>query len=124
MEKSEEAGLITNKEKTILLSSRWGVELELGGQKIEGKEETLHLGQIISFKDRRGKEITSRIRKGWKKFWSIKEIYKGKISKTLEIKTWEKCSLLVLTYGAQTWALTKTNVFDHGVHGLLIVIRN
>ncbi len=110
MDKSEKAGLIINKEKTILLSSRWRTELELGGQKIEGKKETLYLGQIISFKDRRGKEITSRIRKGWKKFWSLKEIHKGKISKTLKIKTWGKCSLQVLTYGAQTWALTKTNL--------------
>ncbi len=109
-EKSEEAGLIINKEKTILLSSCWGAKLELGGQIIEGKEETSYLGQIISFKDRRGKEITSRIKKGWKKFWSLKEIYKGKISKTLKIKTWEKCSLPVLTYGAQTWALTKSNL--------------
>ncbi len=112
IEKSREAGLIMNKGKTIIMSNAKKEEIKLGGDRaiIEWCEETKYLGQILSFKNRREKELGARIKSGWKNYWALRSIYKSKISKATKTKIWEKCTLPALTYGAQTWALTKTNI--------------
>ena len=47
----------------------------------ESVKETKYLGQIISLENKHGKEINNRIALGWKKFWSMKYIFKGKLLK-------------------------------------------
>ncbi len=53
--RSQEVGLETNMEKTVILSKGPEKEVKLGDEKISWKEELTYLGKTISFKDRRGK---------------------------------------------------------------------
>ena len=54
------------------------------------------------------KEINKRIAYGWKKYWSLKEIMKSKdLGIHIKRKTFNTCILPCITYGCETWSLTK-----------------
>ena len=100
---SSKAGLIINAKKTVLISNAQGkCSLNLNGEIVPLSEETTYLGQIVSFHDRLDKEISSRIAKAWKGFWSMKAIYKTKIPTKLKATLLESCTYPILTYGSQT----------------------
>ena len=78
---------------------------------IETREEYKYLGRVMSFTDRLNKELRERREAAWKSFWSLKHIYKNKmISNKTKVEILEACTIPVLTYGAQTWALTETQL--------------
>jgi hypothetical protein len=52
-------------------------------------------------------EVNNRIAKTWKKYWTLKHIMKGKYKNELKSAILNSCILPTLTYGAQTWAMTK-----------------
>ncbi|GBP51329.1 hypothetical protein EVAR_34115_1 [Eumeta japonica] len=53
-------------------------------------------------------EINRRIASGWRKYWSLKEILKSKeLSMQIKRKVLDTCALRVITYGCETWSLTK-----------------
>ena len=55
------------------------------------------------------KELQVRKNKAWGKFWQLKKIFKNKkLNLKMKIKILESCVLPVLSYGAQTWSLTKS----------------
>uniref|UniRef100_A0A2H1V663 SFRICE_031899 n=1 Tax=Spodoptera frugiperda TaxID=7108 RepID=A0A2H1V663_SPOFR len=54
------------------------------------------------------KEIDRRIANTWKRYWSLSEIMKNRdMPIKLKRKVYNMCILPCLTYGCQTWALTK-----------------
>jgi len=70
--------------------------------------EYIYLGQTIAMGDRLEEEIKVRKNKGWGKFWSLKKACKNnKLKLKSKIKILESCVMPVLSYGAQTWSLTK-----------------
>nr|XP_049701309.1 LINE-1 retrotransposable element ORF2 protein [Helicoverpa armigera] len=78
------------------------------------EENPAHLEEMInslneeSVKDQTTKEINRRVANGWKKFWALKEIVKSKeISMSTKRKVFDTCILPVITYGCETWSLTK-----------------
>ncbi len=79
--------------------------ISINGKIIEEVEETVYLGQVISFKK---KEISGRIKSGWKNFWYLRTIYGRKINLKLKNKILGMATLPALMYGAQIWAITKT----------------
>lgn len=70
------------------------------------KNEYIYLGQTISFHDNTNKEITRRTDLGWKKYWSLKKIFKTNTPRNLKSKVFKACVLPTLLYGTQTWAST------------------
>ena len=64
----------------------------------------------MSIENKTNTEIGKRIANGWKAFWAQKHIFKSKMRKSRKIKIFQSCVIPVLTYGAQTWALTKSNI--------------
>ncbi len=77
-------------------------KIKIKGEKIEWKEEVTYLGQIILFQNRREKEISTRMKRGWNNYWGLKNIYKGGLPVKLKTKIWESCTRIAITYGAQT----------------------
>ncbi len=112
-EVGKKAGLKINFEKTKILSNtRGGGEnagLIIGDQKIEEVEEIKYLGQIISFKKNINLELNARIASTWKKFWALKNILKGKFSRKHKGQILNGCVFPTLSYGCQTWALSKAD---------------
>ena len=57
------------------------------------------------------KEIDKRITLGWKKYWSLKEVMKNNdFSMSLKRRVFESCVLPSITYGCETWVLTKAHI--------------
>nr|XP_034832243.1 uncharacterized protein LOC117989050 [Maniola hyperantus] len=105
---SRKVGLIMNAQKTKAMTNGTKVPINIKNNTIEYVEEYIYLGQIISIKDLATKEIERRIGNAWKQFWSFKEILKNKeVKMTIKRKLFNTCILPVLTYGCQTWSLTK-----------------
>lgn len=107
-DKSREVGLEINSSKTKMMTNSFPRDITVNGQKLEYVEEYVYLGQIISPNDQMSKEIEKRIATGWKTYWALKEITKSKeISIKIKKKTFDTCILPAITYGCETWALTK-----------------
>lgn len=108
VERSREVGLEINISKTKMMTNSVPVDITINGQKLEYVEEYVYLGQIISPNDQTSKEINKRIATGWNKYWALKEIMKSKkLSMKIKKKTFDTCILPCITYGCETWALTK-----------------
>lgn len=105
---SEKVGLVMNRDKTKLLTNSTPITIQIDGQPLEYVNEYIYLGQTISHEDQTTKEITRRIVNGWKKYWSLKEIFKcNEFSMSIKRKVFNTCVLPVITYGCETWSLTK-----------------
>lgn len=59
-----------------------GCKYFVKGEEINSIDETTYLGQKIAFQDGWAEEISIRISKAWRSFWSMKAIYKSKLNKT------------------------------------------
>lgn len=106
--KSQTVGLCMNKLKTKAMTNSSRETLIVNGSEIEYVQEYTYLGQVISPKDLTTKEMEIRIGNAWKRYWTYKEIMKSKeMSVNIKRKLYNTCILPVLTYGCQTWALTK-----------------
>lgn len=101
-------GLEINLTKTKMMTNSTPTDITNNGQKLQYVEEYVYLGQIISPKDQMSKEIDKRIATGWEKYWALKEMMKSKeMSIKIKKKTFDTCILPCITYGCETWALTK-----------------
>jgi len=66
----KEAGLKINVEKTKILSNARKEKVVIADEVIKWVNEFKYLGRVISFVNKRDRELSSRIRGGWKNFWS------------------------------------------------------
>jgi hypothetical protein len=108
--KCDEWGLQANKIKTKYMSNNIDTQLTIEGTIIEKVEEYTYLGQVISISKGIESELAVRKEKAWRSYWSLKGIFKGNMSIRSKIRVLEMCVMPVLCYGAQTWALTKSQV--------------
>ena len=53
------------------------------------------------------REVNRRIALAWKKYWGLKHIMKGPYKIEQKSEIFNSCVLPTLTYGVQTWAMTK-----------------
>lgn len=109
---SQKVGLAMNLGKTkVMTNSNRKPPIYINNKLIEYVNEYIYLGQIISPIDLTTKEIERRIGNAWKRYWSLKEIMKNpEMNMTIKRKLYNTCILPVLTYGCQSWALTKTQM--------------
>ncbi len=73
---------------------------------LELVEEYTHLGQMVSANPAHEKEIR-RIGMGWSAFGKQNFVMNNNLPLSLRRKVYNQCILPVLTYGAETWRLTK-----------------
>lgn len=110
-EVSKQGGLEMNIKKTQYMNNVEGNDHEnrftIESGKIEKVEEYVYLGQTISTKEGIEKELKARRSKAWGKFWSLQGVFKSRMTIKAKIKILESCVIPVLSYGAETWALTK-----------------
>ncbi|KAJ2948735.1 hypothetical protein O0L34_g7995 [Tuta absoluta] len=106
---SKSVGLEMNKEKTkAMTNGDSSIEIKVSNNSINYVTEYIYLGQLISPNESTTKEIDRRIANAWKRYWSMKEVMKNKqMSIAIKSKLFDNCILPILTYGCQTWALTK-----------------
>ncbi|KAJ8727495.1 hypothetical protein PYW07_001614 [Mythimna separata] len=103
-EESEKVGLKMNETKTKIMTNSNINPINLNGKPLEYVNNYIYLGKQLSFEDKSEElEVDRRINMSWKKFWSLKEILKGKYPVHLKKTVLDTCILPTLTYGCQTW---------------------
>ena len=108
---SAEVGLSINKAKTNISTNIENLEeIYLDEEKIVRVEEYKYLGQAVSFSDRTKKELKVRRANSWKAFWAKKAFWRSKLKLKTKIRILESSVMPVLTYGAQTWAITQQQI--------------
>lgn len=108
---SEKVGLSINTTKTKAMTNSIHIPITIQDSTIAYVEEYMYLGQIISPTEITSKEINNRINLAWKRFWSLKEVMKNPLVPLKhKTKIFNSCILPVMTYGCQTWSLTKHNL--------------
>ena len=112
-EASKSAGLHMNFRKTKVMCNKYTEHaddiLEIEDQQIKDVDRYIYLGQRISLHDysKVGK-IKRRITLGWQEFGKANSVFKTKkILIILKRKACDQCILPTVTYGAETWNLTK-----------------
>ena len=108
--KSKDIGLKMNLKKTQVMINNLadpGEDITLEGTPLEKVEKYIYLGQIISMNSNKENEIKRRISLGWQAFGRASSIFKSKIPISLKNKVYNQCILPTITYGAETWNLTK-----------------
>ena len=82
--------------------------IKIEGIEIEKVDQYKYLGQTIVMEDRTANEIQLRIKAGWSVFGRYREIFQDKeLPMCLKRKVFNQCINPTLTYGCQTWTLTK-----------------
>ena len=110
---SNSVGLHINFSKTKVMCNKYiGQDdeiLEIENQPIEEVDHYIYLGQRISLHDSsKENEIKRRITLGWQAFGSANAVFKNeKKPIILKQKVYDQCILPTVTYGAETWNLTK-----------------
>ncbi|GFN77359.1 endonuclease-reverse transcriptase [Plakobranchus ocellatus] len=106
---SLESGLKMHKGKTKYMNNfESHKDIIIDKEKIEKVESYKYLGQTTYLKDTTKEEITCRIRAGWSCFGRNREIFlDDKMPISLKRQVYDQCVLLTMTYGCQTWSLTK-----------------
>ena len=68
----------------------------------------VYLGQHYSLKEKnQDKEIQRRIMAGWAAYAKHRDIFKSNLAICLKRQVYNSCVLPAMTYGAETWTLTK-----------------
>lgn len=117
---SDKVGLQMNMSKTKVMTNKEKLPIIVNDNTIDYVEEYTYLGQIISPKDLTTKEVENRTSIAWKRYWSFKEIMKNPcIPINAKKRVFNSCILPSMTYGCQTWSLTK-----HNMHKLEVCQHN
>ena len=75
---------------------------------IENVPGYVYLGQHYSLKEKnQDKEIQQRIMAGWAAYAKHRDTFKSNLSICLKKQVYNSCVLPAMTYGAETWTLTK-----------------
>ena len=80
-------------------------DITIEGAPLEKVEKHIYLGQITLMNSNKENEI-KRISLGWQAFGRASPIFKSKMPISLK-KVYDQCILPTITYGAETWNLTK-----------------
>ena len=106
---SKEVGLKIHKGKTKFMTNyESNCNIKIDNELIEEVEEYKYLGQVVDPSQNMETEINARIRAAWSSFGKNKEIFTDKeIPLCLKRKLYNQCVLPTLTYGCETWAITK-----------------
>ena len=98
-------------------SRRMGLKMNIAKTKVMVLDNTpdrkcptgyVYLGQHYSLKENnQDKEIQRRIMAGWAAYAKHRDIFKSNLAIFLKRQVYNSCVLPAMTYGAETWTLTK-----------------
>ena len=103
-------GLKMNMKKTKVMFNNHAVkkEIKVVNDSLETVNEYNYLGQVVYANPGHESEIKRRISLGWRAFGKQIDIMKSKLPLSLKRKVFNQQVLPVLTYGSESWSLTKT----------------
>jgi hypothetical protein len=112
-EEGKKDGMKMNKKKTKIMCNvvaqrepRKGITID--GERLEEVDEYKYLGRMLTPRNEMSTEINQRITAGWRRFGQYSHFLKNRnIPNCLKKKIMDTVILPSLTYGAETWALTK-----------------
>ena len=109
---SLKVGLKMNRSKTKIMFNRNAnkLNIKLEDEDLEQVEEYNYLGQIIKLEKDHEIEIKRRITIGWKAFYKNRDVLKSNLPTCLKRKVYNACIIPAMTYGCETWKLTKALV--------------
>ena len=106
-EESNLSGLRMNISKTKIMVED-NTPIYVNNTQIEKVESYIYLGQCFSLRDKnQDKEILRRITAGWTAYAKHHNIFKSNFAICLKREVYNSCVLPAMTYGAETWSLTK-----------------
>ena len=107
---SLKVGLKMNKKKTKVMFNSLVQEerIEIQDEVLESVNEYIYLGQLVNSNTSFETEIKRRIRLGWSAFGRQNNILRSSLPLCLKRKVFNQCILPVMTYGSETWTLTKS----------------
>lgn len=79
----------------------------IGNQTLEVVYEHIYLGQLQTGEPTHVKEIHCRKNMGWHAYGRHSKLVNGNLPLSLKRKLYNYCILPVLTYGEETWRITK-----------------
>ncbi|XP_047994918.1 uncharacterized protein LOC125233097 [Leguminivora glycinivorella] len=106
---SQRIGLRMNLDKTKVMFNEYADPgpTAVDGISLEVVLEYVYLGQTLQLgKNSFEREANRRIRLGWAEFHKLRGVFSSPIPQCLKSKVFDQCVLPVMTYGAETWALT------------------
>ena len=106
---SQKIGLKMNMKKTKVMFNNYipNHVIKVDDEIIERVQEYIYLGQKISANPNHESEIKRRIGMGWSAFGKQSSVMKSNLPIALKRKVYNQCILPVMTYGSETWSLTK-----------------
>ena len=106
-DESRQMGLKMNITKTKVMVVD-NTPINVNNVLIENVPGYVYLGQHYSLKEKnQDKEIQRRIMAGWAAYAKHRDIFKSNIAICLKRQVYNSCVLAAMTYGAETWTLTK-----------------
>ena len=101
-------GLKMNMKKTKLMFNEYINKriVQIHNDVVERVEEYVYLGQLVTMQSNKSDDI-KRIAAAWGTFDKYRDIMKSKVPMCLKRKVYNQCVQAALTYGCQTWAVTK-----------------
>ena len=82
--------------------------IQINGTEIEKVTNYKYLGQTIVMENSTKQEVSIRIKAGWSVFGKYREIFLDRhLLMSLKRRVFDQCVLLAVTYGCETWSLTK-----------------
>ena len=111
-EESLKIGLKIHKGKTKFMTNTNTTDnIQINGTDIEKVTNYNYMGQTIAMKNSTKQEVSIRIKAGWTVFGKYREIFLDRhLPMSLKRKVFNQCVLPAMTYGCQTWSLTKALV--------------
>src|SRR5271156_1907593 len=108
-EESNKLGMKMNMKKTKVMFNKFSreIEVQVNTIKIDKVGEYVYFGQLITMQNDKTDEIKWRIVAGWIAFNKNRDLLKSKLPMCLKRKVYNQCELTAMTYGSQTWAITK-----------------
>ena len=111
-EESLKIGLKIHKGKTKFMTNIDTTDnTQINGTEIEKVTNYKYLGQTIGMENSTKQEVSIRIKAGWSVFGKCREIFLDRhLPMSLKRKVFNQYVFPAITYGCQTWSLTKTLV--------------
>ena len=99
--------ILTGKTK-FMINIDTTVNIQINGTEIENVTNYNYLGQTIAMENSTKQEVSIRIKAGWSVFGKYREIFLDRhLPMSIKRKVFNQCALPAITYGCQTWSLTK-----------------
>ena len=107
---SRRVGLGMNLDKTKVMFNEYVIPspVTVEGVVVEVVSHYTYLGQMVQLgKNNFTKEVDKRIQLGWAAYGKLRHVFSSSVPQSLKTKVFNQCVLPVMSYGSETWCLTR-----------------